>query len=301
MQNTGPVVTIGNFDGVHLGHQALLKKVKDEAKALNTHSMVIIFEPQPLEFFARGNTIPRLTRFREKFHQFRLAGIDEVLIIRFNDRFASLSAEDFVKKVLFESLHVQKVLIGDDFRFGKQRLGDVNLLKSMGESLGFTVEITQDVVYEGERISSTGVRKALQMADLQQAEQLLGRPYAMLGRVVYGDQRGRILGFPTANIYLHRRATPVMGIYAVKVKGLGHKTLLGVANIGTRPTFGGTRILLEVHIFDFNENIYGKYVSVEFSKKLRDEEYFPNAELLKAQIWQDAIDAKAYFKEDHET
>jgi riboflavin kinase/FMN adenylyltransferase len=139
------------------------------------------------------------------------------------------------------------------------------------------------------------------MADLQQAEQLLGRPYAMLGRVVYGDQRGRILGFPTANIYLHRRATPVMGIYAVKVKGLGHKTLLGVANIGTRPTFGGTRILLEVHIFDFNENIYGKYVSVEFSKKLRDEEYFPNAELLKAQIWQDAIDAKAYFKEDHET
>lgn len=300
-KNQGAIVAIGNFDGVHLGHQAILQKIKNEASASNTHSMVIIFEPQPMEFFSRENVIPRLARFREKFQEFAKHGIDQVLVLRFNAQFADQSAEDFVKKVLFQQLQVKKVLIGADFRFGKGREGDVHFLKKHAETLGFMVEIAEDVEYQSVRISSTGVRKALQLADLNRVTHLLGRPYAMLGRVVYGDQRGRVLGFPTANIYLHRRATPVMGIYAVKVRGLSEKPLLGVANIGTRPTFGGTRIILEVHIFDFNDNIYGKYVRVEFMKKIRDELYFPNADLLMAAMKQDVIDAKAYFNDEDES
>lgn len=291
----GAVATIGNFDGVHKGHEALLNLVKKEAKMLGVPSLVIVFEPQPLEFFAREKSVPRLTRFREKFHQFALADIDIVLVIRFNNTFANLSADDFVKEVLYARLRLKKIIIGHDFRFGKGRSGDVALLKKLSEPLGMTVAIAPDMLYRDERISSTRVRKALQIADHAAAKELLGRPYEMMGRVVYGNQLGRKLGFPTANIYLHRQVSPVLGVYAVRLNGLP-----GVANVGVRPTIGGTRTILEVHIFEFNENIYGRWVCVEFCKKLRDEIRYENLDLLKAQIEQDAIDAKAYFTNEDE-
>jgi riboflavin kinase/FMN adenylyltransferase len=263
-------------------------------------SLVIVFEPQPLEFFAKAQSVPRLTRFREKFHQFVRQGIDIVLVIRFNKAFANLSPESFVRDVLHQRLKLKKIIIGEDFRFGKARLGDVTLLKKLSHPLLMSIEVAPNQLYHDERISSTRIRNALQNADHALAAQLLGRPYTMMGRVVYGHQRGRMLGFPTANIYLHREVTPVHGVYAVRLHGIAKDGLPGVANVGIRPTIGGTRTILEVHIFNFNENIYGRAVCVEFCKKLRDEKRFANLDLLKAQIWQDAIDAKAYFTNEDE-
>jgi riboflavin kinase/FMN adenylyltransferase len=296
----GAIATIGNFDGVHQGHDALLNLVKKEAKKQKVPSLVIVFEPQPLEFFAKAQSVPRLTRFREKFHQFVRQGIDIVLVIRFNKAFANLSPESFVRDVLHQRLKLKKIIIGEDFRFGKARLGDVTLLKKLSHPLLMSIEVAPNQLYHDERISSTRIRNALQNADHALAAQLLGRPYTMMGRVVYGHQRGRMLGFPTANIYLHREVTPVHGVYAVRLHGIAKDGLPGVANVGIRPTIGGTRTILEVHIFNFNENIYGRAVCVEFCKKLRDEKRFANLDLLKAQIWQDAIDAKAYFTNEDE-
>ncbi len=293
----GAVVTIGNFDGVHIGHQALLKRVTAQARALRTKSLVITFEPQPFEFFARAKSAPRLTRWREKFCLLAEQGVDAVLVIRFNAQFAAMTAQEFVQKILHDALQAKCVLVGDDFQFGHGREGDFNFLKTAGKQFGFAVENIPSIQLQNERVSSTRVRQALATADHEYVQQLLNRPYTMQGRVVYGDKRGRTIGFPTANIYLHRAVTPVQGVYVVKMYGVvENKGLLGVANVGIRPTVGGTRSLLEVHLFDFAQEIYGRHVAVEFCKKLRDEKRFDNLDLLKQQIWQDAADARRYFE-----
>lgn len=292
----GYVATIGNFDGVHQGHQALLEQVKARAAELSLDSLVMTFEPQPAEFFTPTKAVPRLTRFREKFYYLAQAGVDKILVMRFNAPFAALTAEEFVKKVLCGKLRIKHLIVGEDFRFGRARQGDIYLLRNMGQELGFTVEIMSSVELEGERVSSTRIRKALAEADHPLAERLLGRPYDMHGRIVYGNQLGRELGFPTANIFLHRQAAPVQGIYVVRLHGIAKKGLPGVANVGIRPTIGGTRMLLEVHVFDFAENIYGRQVRVEFCKKLREEEKFVTLDLLKEQMVKDAEQARCYFK-----
>lgn len=293
----GCVATIGNFDGVHLGHQALLDRVKEQAKIYNIPSLVISFEPQPPEFFRQGKpAMARLTRFREKFTALARFGIDQVLILRFNHWLASLSAEEFIQYVLYDGVNAKHVIVGDDFRFGRQRQGDINFLKEVGAKYQITAEAMPSVLIEGTRVSSTVIRQALAKGDHVLAQKLLGRPYSMEGRVVHGDKLGRQLGFPTANIFLHRLMTPVHGIYVVRLHGIGQTGLPGVASIGTRPTVGGTRSLLEVHVFDFNQDIYGRHVQVEFCQKLREEEHFTTIESLVKQMEQDAEAARNYFK-----
>ena len=293
----GSVLTIGNFDGVHVGHQALLELVKAQAKEKKALSMVMIFEPQPLEFYTKGKVmVPRLTRLREKYAALARCGIDRILVANFNCGFAALSPEAFAKEVLGQKLGIQLLMVGEDFRFGHKRSGDIPQLQSLAAEVGFSVEIIPPILTNGERVSSTRLRTALAKGDHAQVFQYLSYPYSMSGRVARGDQRGRQWGFPTANIYLHRALTPLQGVYTVLVQGLGAESLPGVANIGVRPTVDGTRTLLEVHLLDFEQNIYGKQVKVEFCEKLRDELKFENVELLRAQIAQDVAAARAYFK-----
>lgn len=294
-RHQGGVLTIGNFDGVHLGHQALIKKIKEKAAILNASAIVLTFEPQPLEFFA-NKPVARLTRWREKFYALRQTNVDAVCVLRFNQALANLSANDFIKKILVDHLKIRHIIVGDDFRFGYQRQGDFEFLVRQGKQLGFTVENMPDLMIHNERVSSTRIRMALNQDHLILAEQLLGRPYCMMGRVVHGDKLGRQLGFPTANIFLHRALAPIQGIYAVQMTGIGNQALPGVANVGIRPTIGGTKCLLEVYLFDFDRDIYGQSVSVEFCKKIRSEEYFSNLDLLKAAIHQDVIAARNYFE-----
>jgi riboflavin kinase/FMN adenylyltransferase len=296
-QHQGCVVTIGNFDGVHRGHQALLARVKERAKQLQVPSLVMTFEPQPAEFFAKDKPkVPRLTRFREKFRALARSGVDKVLVLPFNQWVADLSAEQFVEQVLYQGCGAKDIIIGDDFRFGRARQGDFAFLKQISEQYGFGVEEMPTLMDNEERISSTRIRQALGEANHTLAERFLGRPYAMEGRVVHGDKLGRSFGFPTANIHLHREATPVQGIYTVRMHGLAAAPLPGVANVGTRPTVGGTRSLLEVYLFNFNQDIYGRYVCVEFCEKQRDEERYDNLDLLIQQMQKDADQARHYFK-----
>ncbi len=293
----GGVITIGNFDGVHLGHQQLVRRVIEAARERGVPATVVTFEPHPFEFFEQEvHTIPRITRLREKFRALANCGIDNVLVLPFNQKLASLSASDFVESVLYKNLKPVHVIVGDDFRFGHKRQGDFALLERLGQSLGFSVEAMPTLVIDGERVSSTRVRRALASGDHQLVSKLLGHSYSMLGRVRPGDQLGRQLGFPTANIHLHRRLTPVLGIYTVYMHGLYAHPWPGVANVGTRPTVDGTRTLLEVHLLDFNQDIYGRYVQVEFCEKLREEERYPSLELLKEQIKNDVEVARNYFK-----
>lgn len=296
-QDRGGVVTIGNFDGVHLGHQTLLQEAIQEAKARGVPSIVMTFEPHPFELF-RGDKPPvaRLTRLREKFSALARVGVDRVLIVPFNQQLAEKPASDFVRDYLVATLAPQHVIVGDDFHFGRGRQGNFALLKEVGKQHGFTVKAMPTFTIADERVSSTRVRQVLRHADLALAKALLGRPYSMQGRVRAGDQLGRQWGFPTANIFLHRELAPVMGIYAVLVHGLGKKPLPGAANLGVRPTVDGTRALLEVHLLNFNEQIYGRYVEVEFCWKLRDEERYASIELLKAQIAKDVAETHKYFQ-----
>lgn len=292
-QQQGGIITIGNFDGVHLGHQALVKTVVEKARSLGVPSMVVTFEPHAFEFFTQDNvTIPRITRLREKFTALSELGVDNVLILPFNQKLADLSASDFVRQILLDTLKPREMIIGDDFHFGHKRQGDIHLLREMG----LTVTAMPTLIFENERVSSTRVRQALVAGKLDMVEALLGRPFIMQGRVRFGRQLGRQFGFPTANIYLHRKLTPVKGVYTVYVHGITDKPLPGVANIGVRPTVDGTRTLLEVHLLDFNQEIYGRYVQVEFCEKLRDEVRYPNIELLKEQIAKDVLAARTYFE-----
>jgi len=285
----GCVVTIGNFDGVHRGHQALLAQVKEKANINNLTSVVVVFEPQPAEFFASDQiTVPRLTRCREKYFALAETGIDQVIVLRFDKTLAALTAEEFVQQILVSGLNAKHVIVGDDFRFGKSRQGDFHELQAQGKKYHFSVESMPSLMMAGERVSSTRVRQALANKNHDLVEQLLGRPYSMKGRVMHGYKRGRQLGFPTANIYLHREVTPVQGVYVVRMHGVSSQGLPGVANVGIRPTVGGTRTLLEVHLFDFDQDIYGRQVCVEFCEKIRDEKRYDNLDLLKEQIVKDA-------------
>jgi riboflavin kinase/FMN adenylyltransferase len=275
----------------------LIKRVVEKAKTLGVPSMVVTFEPHPFEFFedVKSLAIPRLTRLREKFAALAACGVDYVLILPFNQALADLSAKAFVQSYLKEALQPRHIIIGDDFRFGYQRQGDFALLQQLGKQWGFEVEATDTLLIDGERISSTRVRKALADNEMTLVQRLLGHPYTMQGRVGRGDQRGRQFGFPTANIFLHRQHTPLKGVYTVYMHGIADHPWPGVANLGVRPTVDGMRTLLEVHLLSFKQELYGSYVTVEFCEKLRDEKRFPDIELLKQQIALDVEQARNYF------
>jgi riboflavin kinase/FMN adenylyltransferase len=293
----GPsAVAIGNFDGVHRGHAALLKRLVDAARQAGLPATILTFEPHPREFFAPESAPARLSTLREKLELLAYAGVEQVMVCRFNAGFAALSAQQFIDSVLVAGLRTQHLIIGDDFRFGKARVGDFSLLQSAGAVSGFSVEAMSSVTVDGERASSSAVRKALAAGDMAQAASLLGRPYVIDGNVRHGDKIGRQLGFATANIRIKHNPLPMSGVFAVEVAGLGDKPLPGVANLGIRPTLGGTRPLLEVHLFDFDRDIYGAHLSVRFVHKLRNEQRFPNFDALKAQIAADAMAARAFFK-----
>ena len=294
-RHRGCVATIGNFDGVHLGHQAVLGQLAEQAESMGLPMVVITFEPQPQEFFAPSEARPRLTRLREKYQALKRYSVDRVLCLRFDQRLASMPAEDFIDQVLVEGLDVKYLVVGDDFRFGRQRLGTFELLHQYGQQAGFPVVNMHTFSIDGERVSSTRVRDALEQGDLALAEKLLGRPYRMCGRVAHGDKRGRTIGFPTANIHLHRKTSPVQGVYAVEMFGIEGEPVKGVANVGNRPTVDGTRSLLEVHLFDFAADIYGQYVHVHFLHKIRTEMKFDSFERLKLQIQADEKRARAWF------
>lgn len=295
-RHRGCAVTIGNFDGVHLGHQAVLGQLAERAAELGLPMAVMIFEPQPQEFFAPETAPARLTRLREKLEALRRYAVERVLCLRFDRALASLTAEEFIQRVLIDGLDVRYLVVGDDFRFGKGRSGDFKLLQEIGERQGFPVVNMHTFAIGGERVSSTRVRDALAQGDLETAGALLGRPYRMSGRVAHGEQRGRSIGFPTANIHLHRDKTPLQGVYAVELFGLEHEPLPGIANLGRRPTVDGTRLQLEVHLFDFDQDIYGRNVHVNFLQRIRDERKFESFDALREQIVRDAEQARAFFR-----
>ena len=295
----GCAATIGNFDGVHLGHQAVLGQLAERAADLRLPTAAIIFEPQPQEYFAPDQAPPRLTRFREKLVALRRFSVDRVLCLRFDRALAELTADEFVQRILVQGLGVRYLVVGDDFRFGRGRCGDFDYLVDAGQRAGFQVAHMHSFEVGGTRVSSTRIREALRAGDLAAAEQMLGRSYRMLGRVAHGDKRGRTIGFPTANLFLHRHSTPVQGVFAVEMYGLDVEPLFGVANVGTRPTVDGTRSLLEVHLFDFVGDIYGRQVAVDFVHKIRDEKRFDSFAELKAQIECDARQARTFFAARH--
>ena len=294
-KHRGCVATIGNFDGVHVGHQAVLRQLMTKARELSLPAVVITFEPQPQEFFRPQLAPARLTRLREKLQALQPLDVDRVLCLNFNQHLADFSAEEFVQHLLIDGLEVRYLVVGDDFRFGKGRTGDFAYLSEAGSRYGFQIANTHSYTVDGQRVSSTLIRKALAEGELTAVAKLLGRPYSMCGRVAHGDKRGRTIGFPTANIYVHRHNTPIWGVYAVQMHGVASRPVNGVANIGTRPTVGGTKTLLEVHLFEFDRDIYGNHVAVNFLKKIRDEKRFESFEALKQQIHKDAADARAIF------
>ncbi|WP_339775870.1 bifunctional riboflavin kinase/FAD synthetase [uncultured Methylophaga sp.] len=293
----GCVATIGNFDGVHLGHQAVLTQLAMKADMLNLPAVVITFEPQPFEYFVPEKAPARLSRFREKVEALRAYSIQKLCVLRFNRQLAEMQAETFIQKLLVEGLNVRYLVVGDDFRFGKDRQGDFALLQQVGKQHGFQVVNMHTFAIEDMRVSSTRIREALQDGDLAVAEKLLGRPYRMSGRVAHGDKRGRKMGYPTANIHLHRAKVPLNGVYAVQLYGIDEEPVNGVANIGVRPTISGSdKALLEVHLFDFKRDIYGEHVQVYFLKKLREEQKFASLEQLIEQIHIDSAQAKGFFQ-----
>ncbi len=294
-------VTIGNFDGLHLGHQAMLARLQDVAQTRGLPTCVLSFEPHPREFFAPDQAPARLSSLREKAECLQQLGIDRLHVFRFDRAFSALSAEAFIERVLGHTLQARYVLVGDDFRYGAKRVGDFALLKQAGLSLGFDAEFLPTVKIAGERASSTAVRQSLAAGDLDHTAKLLGRPYSISGRVVHGDKLGRDIGFPTANIQLKHNRPPLMGIFAVELYGLNGAPLPGVASLGKRPTVKGADAVpvLEVHLFDFNAEIYGRRVRVDFLHKLRDEEKYPDLNSLVAQIQRDVDNAKHYLTNRH--
>lgn len=289
-------LTIGNFDGVHLGHRAMIARLAQAARPLGLPVSVMTFEPQPQEFFAPDQAPARLTSLREKLELLESCGVDRAYVFRFDFGFAQLGAEQFVSRILRDGLAVKKLLVGDDFRFGARRVGDINLLKQAAPEAGFEVEAMTSVVAAGERVSSTAIRGCLERGDLDGAQRLLGRRYAIAGRVVGGDQLGAKLGYPTANVQLKRLRAPLSGIFVVEVSGLGADPLPGVASLGVRPTVKERgRPTLEVHLFDFAGRIYGTRIGVRFLEKLRDEQKFSDLEALVVQMDKDAEQARGYF------
>lgn len=295
-------LTVGNFDGVHLGHQAMLARVAERARELGVRSCVLTFEPLPREVFARETAPARIARLREKVELFEAAGMDRVHVARFDTRFAALAPEQFIDDVLVRGLGVRWMLVGGDFRFGARRAGDLATLQTAAARKGFEVETMPEVMHGGERVSSSAVRRALEEGDLARADALLGRHYTLSGRVAHGKKLGRSLGFPTANIVLPRRS-PLAGIYVVEVHGADadqpDRWLPGVASIGRRPTVNEVSSpLLEIHLFDFAEELYGRHLRTRFLAKLRDEQKYPGLDALRAAIARDVQQAKDYFARD---
>ncbi|MCF6251482.1 MAG: bifunctional riboflavin kinase/FAD synthetase [Methylococcaceae bacterium] len=292
----GCVLSIGNFDGVHLGHRKVIEKLAAQGKKMDLPVVVMMFEPQPLEFFLGENAPSRLMRLREKVIQFKSLPVDKLLIVRFNQTFANYEAEDFITDFLLNKLKIKHLVVGDDFHFGKARRGNFAMLKENGLLFGFEVEDTRSLYMENQRVSSTLIRDALGSGDLAKAKRMLGRDYSVCGRVAHGNKRGRTIGFPTANILMFRKNTPVTGVYAVTMTGIDNKIIPGIANVGTRPTVdGGKKVILETHLFNFEKQIYGQYVEVHFKQKIRDEICFKSFDELKAQIKKDIVIAKLVF------
>jgi riboflavin kinase/FMN adenylyltransferase len=294
-RHRGCVVSIGNFDGVHRGHQAIVARLREHAARLDVPARVVLFEPQPVEFFRPQADEPRLMRLREKLAALAGLDVDGVLCLRFDRQLADMPRETFVERLLVQGLGAQQLVVGPDFRFGHRRLGDLAYLTTAGATAGFGVEVVPPLQVDGERVSSTAVRKHLTAGDLDGAARLLGRPYTLHGRVSHGDARGRTIGFPTLNLPLHRKAVSLRGVFAVRVAGLAGAPLPGVANLGWRPTVNGTYPLLEVHVLDFRGEVYGRQVQVEFVQRLRDERRFDGLDALRRQIDDDVRAARAVF------
>lgn len=292
----GCVATVGNFDGIHLGHQAVLGQLAEKADALKLPTTVISFEPLPREYFSHGKTATRLTRTREKVQALKRYSVDRLLLLHFNKALASLSAEEFVQRILVDGLDVKHLVIGDDFRFGKSREGDFDFLRDAGRRYGFQVSNMVSFPIGNCRVSSTRIRDALIEGDLATAEQLLGRPYRLSGRVIHGNKLGRDIGFPTANMRFGNYNPPLKGIFVVEVFGLDEEPWPGVASLGVRPTIDkdNTEYFLEVFLFDFNQDIYGRHLQVDFLHKLRDEERYKDLEALTRQIGIDVENAKQF-------
>ena len=289
-------LTIGNFDGVHVGHRVLLARLKAAAVRQQLLPAALTFEPHPREFFTRESAPARLSTLREKLELLADEGVELAYVCHFNARFAALSAEEFIERILVGCARVKHLIIGDDFSFGAGRRGNFALLREAGESFGFQVEAMDSVTLDGERASSSAVRDALAAGQLEHAARLLGRPYVIDGRVVHGDKVGRQLGFATANIRIKHERPPLLGVFAVEVRGVDGLTLQGVANLGFRPSANQTiQALLEIHLFDFAREIYGTHLKVRFLHKLRDEMKFPSFDALKAQIASDVREARLYF------
>jgi riboflavin kinase/FMN adenylyltransferase len=287
----GCVLTVGNYDGVHLGHQQMIGVLKSRAGELGAPSTVLVFEPSSKEFIDPEGAPPRLTRWREKFLALAAQGVERLVTLRFDEDIRAMTPRRF-EELIVEGLRARHVVVGDDFRYGCNAGGTIETLRTAGKQHGFSVEQVAPFVLEGMRVSSTLVRGRLDVDDFDGAARLLGRRYRMLGRVVRGNQLGRTLGFPTANLRLMRRKSPVHGILAVRVYGVEPQPLQGVASLGTRPTVGGTDLLLEVHVFDFSGDLYGRLIEVEFIGKLRDEIKFDSLQALTAQMSIDAAQAR---------
>ncbi len=293
----GSALTIGNFDGLHRGHQAVLRHLHQRAAEQRLATTVMTFEPTAQEYFSPRTAPARLQRLRDKLAMLQELEVNQVHCLRFNQELAELSADAFVRQILVEGLDVRYLVVGDDFRFGKDRRGDFAFLQQAGQRYGFEVVSTRTFLEGEDRVSSTRIRQALAEGDLALAEQLLGRSYRICGRVSPGQQRGRTIGFHTANVRLHRVVSPLKGVFAVRVYGLGTEALNGVANVGTRPTVDGSYCVLEIHLFDFDSDIYGRYLDVEFCSKLREEKKFESFEALKQQIEFDVEQARTFFSE----
>jgi riboflavin kinase/FMN adenylyltransferase len=292
----GCVATIGAFDGVHLGHQAVIRHLLDKSAALGLPSLIIVFEPLPREYFAPLQAPARIMSFREKFRALEALGVDRLLRIRFNEQFRGMSAQNFVDDIFVAALGVRYVVLGDDFRFGADRQGDIDFMRRQGQRYGFEAVSTPTCEVDGERVSSTRIREALEAAEFAAAQTLLGRPYSISGRVIHGRQLGRVIGTPTANLELRRLRAPLAGVYTVEVNGGGLTNAQGVANVGVRPTVNDSiKANLEVHVLDRDINLYGRHIEVTFRHKLRNEMKFGSVEELQANIARDIEQTRAWF------
>jgi len=294
----GSVVTVGAYDGLHLGHEQLLERVNSASRELGVASVVMSFEPTPKEFFAGPAPPARLMRFREKYDALAGHGIDIFYCPRFDAQMRDIAADAFIRRILAHGLSARHVVVGDDFRFAAKREGTLAHLQRAGRALGFTIEQVPSVKVGDVRVSSTAIRESLWDGELEQATALLGRPYRMSGKIVMGEKLGRTLGFPTANVDLRRKQSAVMGIFAVRVQGLPDGPRDAVASVGTRPTFDGTKPLLEVHLFDFDQDIYGEYIHIDFVARLRSEVKYDSVDELVAQMHRDADNARSILAAD---
>jgi len=291
-EQPGCVLTIGNFDGIHAGHQKIIRSLVTRAKSLGLPSIVISFSVPPESFFGRPKA--RLSSFRDKHLFLESLGVEKHLLIRFNKDFSQMSAQSFVEDFLLGKLKMRCCFIGDDFRFGKDRQGDYSMLESMAKNSYFVAQKVNRVNVNGQRVSSSEIRRLLRLGEFKMAEELLGRPFAIGGRIMHGEKRGRAIGFPTINVSIGRKLSPVLGVFAVLIE-LNKKTYQGVCNVGKRPTIGGEKTLLEVNIFDFDKNVYGEHAKVLFKYRIREEMKFESIEQLQGQIAIDANITKRYF------